>query len=89
MDVTTTTDVDVAADAALAYLEETTIAGFGLSFFSHAVADVVMDSLVETTAVDVDAVLTTAPAGAAIAASGLLFFFSSVAAATITVAANS
>ena len=49
----------------------------------------VTDSLVETTAVDVDAVLTTAPAGEAIAASGLLFFFSSVAAATITVAANS
>lgn len=90
MDVTTTTDVDVAADAALMYWEETVTAGSGLFFSSHAAVDVVMDSLVETTtAVDVDAVLTIAPAGVAIAASGLLFFFSSVAAATITVAANS
>ena len=42
-----------------------------------------------TTVVDADVVQTTTPAGVAIAVSGLLFFFSSVAAATITVAANS
>lgn len=80
-----TTDVD--ADAALVYLEETAIAGFGLSFSSHVAVEVVMDSLVEATTVDV--VQTLILTLAAIAVSGLLFFFSSVAAATTTVAANS
>ncbi len=82
-----TTDVDVDADAALVYLEETAIAGFGLSFSSHVAVEVVMDSLVEATTVDV--VQTLILTLAAIAVSGLLFFFSSVAAATTTVAANS
>ena len=89
MDVTTTTDVDVAADAALVYLEVTAIAGFGLSFSSHAAVDVVMDSLVETITVDADAFPIPPQTSVAIAVSGLLFFFSSVAAATTTVAANS
>lgn len=47
------------------------------------------DSLAETATVDADAFPTTAQAWVEIAVSGLLFFFSSVAAATITVAANS
>lgn len=87
MDVTTTTDVD----ATIMYLEETATAGFGSSFSSHAAVDVVMDSLVETITVDadVDVVQIPFPTLVVIVASGLLFFFSSVAAATITVAANS
>ena len=39
----TTTDVDVAADAALVYLEVIAAVGFGLLFFFHAAVDVVMD----------------------------------------------
>lgn len=83
------TDVDVAADAAMDYLVVTATAGSGLSFFSHAAADVAMDSLAEITVVDADVVQTTVLTLVVIVASGLLFFFSSVAAATITVAANS
>ena len=84
-----TTDVD--ADAALVYLEETAIAGFGLSFSSHVAVEVVMDSLVETITVDadVDVVQIPFPTLVVIVASGLLFFFSSVVAATTTDAANS
>ena len=89
MDVTTTTDVDADATMAPAYLEETATVGFGLSFFSHAAVDAATDSSVEATAAVVAVVQTTALTLAAIAASGLSSFSSSVAAATITVAANS
>lgn len=91
MKTTTDVDVDVAADAALVYLEEIATAGFGLSFSSHAAVEAVIASLVETIAVaaDADVVQIPLPALVVIAASGLLFFFSSVAAATTTVAANS
>ena len=88
MDVTTITDVDVDADATTApdYLEETAVAGSGLFSSYHAAA---MDPLVETIVVVVAVAMTLAPTLAAIAASGLSSFSSSVAAATITVAANS
>lgn len=83
----TTTDVD--ADAAIMYLEEIATAGFGLSFSSHAAVDVVMDSLVETTTVDADVFQIPIQTLVVIAVFGLSFFFSSVVAATTTVAANS
>ena len=70
-------------------MEETAIAGFGLSFFSHAAVDVVTDSLVETTTVDADVFQIPIQTLVVIAVFGLSFFFSSVAAATTTVAANS
>ena len=81
-----TTDVDVAADAALVYLEEIAVAGFGLFFFQHAV-DAAMDFQVEIPVADADVITTLLLVTTHV--SGLLFFFSSVAAATITVAANS
>lgn len=89
MDVTTTTDVDVAADAALVYLEETATAGSGLFSSSHAAETDQVSSAVTDVDVTVDAItvvhgtITPAPG------SGSSSFSSSVAAATTTVAANS